>query len=662
MIGFEHAWAFVLALPWTLLVVAVFGQQREALEWLRARMAEKAFARITVYARIRPRWHFLWLWAMGALLIAAATGPYTESLGPVKRESRDIVLIVDVSLSMLAPDVPPDPVTGKKHDNRLEAAKAFGAELMDALPDSRFALLSFAGNASVHSPITVDRHAVRTQLKALRSYRSTQLTGSEFGQALGTVVHLWRHREHPLQVVLLSDGDVSSEPEPFDAQLDALENLQIPVHTVVFGGDEDISMEVYDPEDIAAETAKPRVMASFSTRRNEETLSRISQRTDGEALRSDESWVKDLLPAVESVPARAVSLTHPSRRDWSWLLVSLFAGLFIAESRVFRRKLPVVAALLLSVQWMGCSSDELSAHRLNEEGRERFKEEDWKAAGAAFEQSSAFQVRPWVPTHNLAMAHERRGLYAESHRLMEQAIVMDPDFVEGFFGDGAVLYQWGQAEFHLENCRAERTRELWTRSRERFAQAEARSGSWGDVGARAATNRSFLEQRLEWLSQEEERCANTPDAGADGGVPDAGEDGGVDGGAPDAGEDGGADAGSDGGSDGGADGGGDAGSDGGSDGGRDAGSDAGDEEGSGEEEPGDGGEGDEPDGGDPEDGPDGGVPSGGLTEEERARVAAELERARKASDEKLDSWHQVRGSQLRLGERKDGGGGNPVKW
>lgn len=673
MIGFEHAWAFVLVVPWTLLVLGVFGRQREALDWLRERMSAKAFERVTVYARVRPRWHFLWLWGMGALLVAAATGPYTESLGPVKREARDIVLIVDASLSMLAPDARPHPVSGEKFSNRLEAAKAFCLELVDALPEARFAVVSFSGSAAIHSPITVDRHAVRTQLESLRSHRATQSTGSEFGQALGTVIHMWRHREHPLQVVLLSDGDVSAEPEPFDAQIDALANLHIPVHTVVFGGDKDIAMDIYDPVDVAANKENPGVIATFKTRRDGSTLSHISSGTDGEVLYTDYKWVNDLLEALESVPARTVSLTHPTRKDLSWVLVSLFAILFIAESRVFRRKLPVVAALLLAVPWLGCSSDEASAHRLNEEGRERFTEENWEAAGAAFEQSSAFQVRAWVPTHNLAMVHERRGMYAESHRLMEQAILMDPDFVEGFFGDGAVLYEWGQAEFHLENCRAERTRELWTRSRERFAQAEARGGFLGSLGERAASNREFLEARLEWLTAEEEKCASAPDAGADGGSPDAGGDGGMDGGSPDGGmeggADGGGDAGTDGGgyagSDGGADGG-DAGSDGGADGG-DAGADGGDEEGPGKEEPGDGGEGEgSPDGGVPSSGAgEGENPAGGLSEDARRRIAAELGRVREQGEKNAGSWQQVRETQLRLGGRKDGGlapGSPPIKW
>jgi tetratricopeptide (TPR) repeat protein len=678
MIGFEHFWALVLLAPWTMLVLAVFSRQKEAVEWLRERVAAKALARLTVYSRIRPRWHFLWLWFMGALIVGAASGPYSEGLGPVKREAHDIVLIIDASLSMLAPDAHPNPLTAAKYDHRLAAAKAFAADLVDVMPDARFALVSFSGAAALHSPITVDRYAVKTQILGVRSHPASQSTGSEFGQAFGAVIHLWRHREQPLQVVLLSDGDDSSDPEPYSAQLQALENLHIPVHTVAFGEDEFTGMNIFDPEDVVAGVEKPRIIADFQTKRNDYTLSDIAEATGGTAMIAEDDWVPRLASVLKSMPAQTVSLRHPSRRDWSWVLVSLFGLLFLAESRVFRKKLPVVAAVLLAVPWTGCSSDEVRAHHLNEDGRDRFREEKWDEAGAAFEQSAAFQVRPWVPTHNLAMVHERRGMYAEAHKVMEQAIVMEPDYVEAFFGDGAVLYAWGHAEFHLENCRAERTRELWTRARERFQEAEERGGFWSSVGDRAATNIDFLDQRLQALDAVEEACRNKqdnppPDGGtADGGTSDGGasDAGSPDAGSPDAGspDAGSPDAGSpDGGSDGGADGGGaDAGADGGADaGGSDGGLGEGEQERrdtGGEEDPG-GGQTGGPDGGTSGSG-SGEEPSGELTEEELRRIAEEIDRVRKEGQETADSWRQVRQSQFRLEKRDAGaGGGKPaIRW
>lgn len=93
-----------------------------------------------------------------ALLGVAAGGP---RLGTETRElprtGLDLVVVFDVSRSMLAEDVAP---------SRLLRARAEVGRVLEALPGARVGLVLFAGDASVAVPLTTDRAAVRQALDA----------------------------------------------------------------------------------------------------------------------------------------------------------------------------------------------------------------------------------------------------------------------------------------------------------------------------------------------------------------------------------------------------------------------------------------------------------------------------------------------------------------
>lgn len=96
------------------------------------------------------------LLSMSALVLAFAT-PLAYVNQP--RERATIVIGIDVSLSMRAEDVLP---------NRIEAAKTAAKQFVDSLPASfNVALVSFSGTATMVSPPTLDRAAVKNAIEAL---------------------------------------------------------------------------------------------------------------------------------------------------------------------------------------------------------------------------------------------------------------------------------------------------------------------------------------------------------------------------------------------------------------------------------------------------------------------------------------------------------------
>ncbi|HMO31544.1 MAG TPA: VWA domain-containing protein [Lacibacter sp.] len=151
------------------------------------------------YSHKRYRWQYRGLLAGCCLLILALAQPRLRGTGeaPV-RSGRDVLVVLDVSRSMLATDVKP---------SRLEKAKQFVARLSDRLTDDRTGLLLFAGNAYLAMPLTADQGAVRLFLQAATP-DAVPLQGTVIGQALTLAAQSFpRHSSRHQIVVLLTDGE-----------------------------------------------------------------------------------------------------------------------------------------------------------------------------------------------------------------------------------------------------------------------------------------------------------------------------------------------------------------------------------------------------------------------------------------------------------------------
>jgi Ca-activated chloride channel family protein len=134
--------------------------------------------------------------ALTAFIVALArpqTGIATEN---VLTEGIDIVLVLDVSSSMLAEDLEP---------NRLEAAKTVASDFVAGRRNDRMALVAFAGQAFTQAPLTFDYGVVRSLLGELDVGMIED--GTAVGMGLATAVK--RLQASPAAskvVILLTDG------------------------------------------------------------------------------------------------------------------------------------------------------------------------------------------------------------------------------------------------------------------------------------------------------------------------------------------------------------------------------------------------------------------------------------------------------------------------
>ena len=149
----------------------------------------------------RVRFRFLLFCTAAALVVLAAARPQLGSkLREQTSEGIEMMLVVDVSNSMLAEDFEP---------NRLERTKYAIGKLFDGLRQDRVGMIVFAGDAAVQLPITSDYRMARAFARKIApSLVSVQ--GTDIGRALSLALLSFSEKteqSHSRVIILITDGE-----------------------------------------------------------------------------------------------------------------------------------------------------------------------------------------------------------------------------------------------------------------------------------------------------------------------------------------------------------------------------------------------------------------------------------------------------------------------
>lgn len=222
--------------------------------------------------------HILLLSAI-ILFIIALAGPRTGSrLQEVEKKGREIVIALDVSYSMLAPDIKP---------NRLEMAKNALSRMLDQLGDDKVALLIFAGEAYMLMPLTNDFSAAQLFLR-----NAGPEMVSKQGTSLPSAIKMALKSFSPdipevsgtnmaKAIIIITDGE-NHEPGVMEAA-DEAKKAGILIHTIGIGNPDGVPIPVSNENSDFRKDKKGNVIVS---KLDENTLKAISSHTGGYYIRS----------------------------------------------------------------------------------------------------------------------------------------------------------------------------------------------------------------------------------------------------------------------------------------------------------------------------------------------------------------------------------------
>ena len=223
MTGFESfqflrpGW-LVLIIPGCWLVFRLHQRWKQRTDWSGV-VEPHLLELLLVEARgIRRTWIPWMLSLMLILVLTAMAGPVLEKRSvPVLKKNLAKVLVLDVSHSMLAEDLRP---------NRIERAKFKLRDLLNRIDEGETALIAYAGDAHVISPLTSDTHTITTLLPGLEPDIMPH-RGSRPDRAMELAVKLLDgHSVNPGEVIWLTDG-ISENMIPTVAQLLGIHRLSV---------------------------------------------------------------------------------------------------------------------------------------------------------------------------------------------------------------------------------------------------------------------------------------------------------------------------------------------------------------------------------------------------------------------------------------------------
>lgn len=221
---------------------------------------------------LMPSWSRGKLWVRTVLLSLAffffVIGLSRPQIGAKLKDHKikgaEIMIVLDVSNSMLAQDYSPD---------RLERAKLAISRITDKLKDDRIGLIVFAGTSFVQLPITSDYVSAKMFLNSI-STESIQIQGTAIGDAISTAVRGFSAQsEHSRAIIVITDGE-NHEDDAVAAAKQAAE-AGIKVYTIGVGSADG------QPIPMNGELLKDKDGNIVVTRLDEETLRNVASAGGG---------------------------------------------------------------------------------------------------------------------------------------------------------------------------------------------------------------------------------------------------------------------------------------------------------------------------------------------------------------------------------------------
>ena len=271
--------------------------------------------------------------ALACLILGLARPQLGKTITRTQASGVDIMLVIDVSRSMLAEDF----TIGGKRANRLEAVKRVTEQFIEARPNDRIGIVAFAGRPYLVSPLTLDHDWLIKNLERTRI--GLVEDGTAIGSALAAASNRLKDKEAKSKLVLLlTDGDNNmGRVTPLTAA-EAAKALGIKVYTIGSGSRGNAPFPFVDP---FGRTVYREIPVEF----DEQSLKAIATMTGGEYFRAtDTQSLQRIFAEIDEMEKSQVEVQKVAQyRDlfpWFVLVGALLVAAETVLGQTLWRRLP----------------------------------------------------------------------------------------------------------------------------------------------------------------------------------------------------------------------------------------------------------------------------------------------------------------------------------
>ena len=336
---------FIFANPewlWLLLAVVAIPVIYIMLRLYR-RSKIKRFGNVATLQSLMPNYNGVRGWikialfslAIGFLALALARPQTGSKLRTTEVEGREVVLVVDVSNSMLAEDVTP---------SRIERTRYAISRLVERMKEDRLGIVAFAEEAEVLLPITGDYKMAEAMVKRL-SPSLIAHQGTDIGEALEVALLSFTESTKESKsrvVILITDGEEHNQRT--EAAIESAVAQGVMVCAIGIGTPEGTPLKI-DGQLIEDEDGKMVV-----TKLGEPLLQHIAEATGGIYIRSrnENFGLDDIIARLDEMEATQLTQITFEEYDeqYQWFLGAALL-LLLVEVFIMERRNPLLKGVRL---------------------------------------------------------------------------------------------------------------------------------------------------------------------------------------------------------------------------------------------------------------------------------------------------------------------------
>jgi Ca-activated chloride channel family protein len=283
----------------------------------------------------------LLLAALAFLIVAVARPQLGKSLTQVEASGIDIMLVLDVSISMLTKDF----TIGGQEATRLDAVREVTRRFIEARPNDRIGMIAFGTRPYVVSPMTLDHDWLLQNLERVRIGLVEGNTA--IGSAMAAAGNRLNDKHSKSRaMVLLTDGDNNAGKIPPNTAAEALKAMKIKLHAVGIGTNGMAKVPLQDGRgNLLTDAVGNMLYQPMRVSFNEAGLKEVARIADGKFYRAtDTKSLEGIYADIDQMEKSTVSVKkYQQYRDLFPLCLMGGAGLLVGQlllSQTIWKKLP----------------------------------------------------------------------------------------------------------------------------------------------------------------------------------------------------------------------------------------------------------------------------------------------------------------------------------